>query len=74
MKYNVAPLSSSFMLTAILGFLISVIWVYPNSPSFGVAFALVFALMFIASIISTTYGDPDLELKMDAPKVKKKKK
>jgi uncharacterized protein (DUF58 family) len=71
MKYNVAPLSSSFMLTAILGFLVSVIWVYPQSASFGVAFALVFALMFIASIISTTYGDPDLELKLDAPKIKK---
>jgi|TARA_B100002003_G_C14063993_1_gene512107 uncharacterized protein (DUF58 family) len=73
MKYNVAPLSSSFMLTAILGFLISVIWVYPQSNPYGVAFALVFALMFIASIISTTYGDPNLELKLDAPKIKKKK-
>jgi hypothetical protein len=27
--------------------------------------------MFIASITSTTYGDPDLELKLDAPKIKK---
>ena len=73
MPVKVAPLNSSFMLTSILGFLISVVWVYPQSNSFGVAFALVFVLMFFASVISTTYGDPDVELKMDAPKPKKKK-
>tara|TARA_Y100000310_G_C20646376_1_gene796853 strand:- start:318 stop:548 length:231 start_codon:yes stop_codon:yes gene_type:complete len=74
MGYKVAPLNSTFMLIAILGFLISVVGVYPKFPSWGAAFGIVFFLMFIASVVSATYGDPDLELKMDAPKPKRKKK
>jgi len=73
MNWKIAPLDSTFMLIAILGFLFSTIWVYSYSPSFGIAFALVFALMFIASVLSATYGNPDLELKMDA-KIRRKKR
>ena len=73
MLKNVAPLSGSFMLTAMLGFLISVIWVYPNSATWGVAFGLVFFIMFIASVISTTYGPSEIELKMDRTRRSKKK-
>jgi len=58
----IAPLHSSFMLTSILGFLISVFLVYPNSPSWGFAFALVFFMMFVASMVSMTYADVDAEL------------
>ena len=72
MALNVAPLNSTFMLSAILGFLISAIWVYPQAPSWGAAFGLVFLLMFIASIISMTYGPAEEELKMDVRKPKKK--
>jgi hypothetical protein len=72
MGYKVAPLNSTFMLMAILGLLISIFGIYPNFPQWGAAFGIVFFLMFVASVISTTYGDPDLELKMDAPKPKKK--
>ncbi len=50
--YKVAPLSSSFMLVAILGFLFSMIYVYNKNPSWGFAFALVFAAMFFASMYS----------------------
>ena len=39
---------------AILGFLISVYWVYPQSVNYGVAFMLIFAVMFIASLVSMT--------------------
>lgn len=74
MPSNVAPLSRSFMLTAILGFLISVIWVYPNAPSWGFAFSTVFALMFVASVVSTTYGPVEAEIKMDAPRAKRIKR
>jgi uncharacterized protein (DUF58 family) len=74
MAYKVAPLNSSFMLTAILGFLVSLIWVYPQAQSWGIAFALVFGLMFISSVVSATYGDPDLELKLDKKAVRKKRK
>ena len=74
MAMNVAPLNSSFMVTSILGLLISLIWVYPNSMSWGAAFSVVFGLMFISSLISMTYGPADTEIKMDAPKPVKKKK
>ena len=50
------PLKSSFMVISILGFIISAVVVYDISPKFGFAFALVFVLMFVASIISMTYA------------------
>ena len=57
--FKVAPLTGSFMLTSMVGFLISMIYIYPRTPSYGFAFALVFTLMFIASMISMTYADVD---------------
>jgi hypothetical protein len=74
MGYKVAPLNGTFMIIAILGFLISFIGIYPKFPSWGTAFGIVFFLMFIASVISATYGDPDLELRMDVPKAKRRTK
>ena len=51
-----APLKGSFMIISILGFFISAIWVYNISPAYGFAFALIFTLMFVASLISMTYA------------------
>lgn len=56
--YNVAPLKGGYMITSILGFLISVMFVYDISNKWGFTFALFFMLMFVASMISMTYG-PD---------------
>jgi len=53
-KWHASPLKGSFMVTSILGFLISAYFVYPQSLSFGIAFMAIFALMFIASMISMT--------------------
>lgn len=53
------PFSSGFMLTSILGFLISVLFVMNYSETWGFTFALVFVLMFIASIV--TMGHIDAE-------------
>ena len=53
---KIAPLPGSFMLASMLGFAISLIWVYPQSVSFGIAFMIVFGAMFIASVISLTYA------------------
>lgn len=54
---KIAPLSGSFMITSMLGFLISVLFFYPKiSKSFGAAFSLLFVLMFIASVISFVYA------------------
>jgi hypothetical protein len=53
-RWHAVPLSGAFMLTAILGFFVSLYWVYPQSVKFGFSFMLVFVLMFIASLISMT--------------------
>ena len=52
--WHAVPLKGSFMATSMLGFLISAYWVYPQSFNYGIAFMLVFSLMFIASFISLT--------------------
>lgn len=52
--WHAVPLPASFMMTAILGFFISVYYVYPQSLRFGFTFMLVFLLMFIAALVSMT--------------------
>jgi len=55
-KYRVAPLSGAFMLTSMLGFLITTVYIVYEKISLpiGFSFDLIFVLMFIASIISMT--------------------
>jgi len=53
-KWHAAPLKGSFMVTAMLGFLISAYWVYPQSFNYGVTFMILFTIMFVASLISMT--------------------
>lgn len=55
---NVAPLKGGYMITSIVGFLISAMYVYDISNRWGFTFALFFFLMFVASLIAMTYG-PD---------------
>ena len=52
---SVVPLSSGFMLTSSIGFIISIFYVYPASKHWGFTFVLFFVLMFVASLISMTY-------------------
>ncbi len=53
--WHPTPLKGSFMVLAILGFLVTVYIVYPTiSISYSIAFMIVFAAMFIASLISMT--------------------
>ena len=54
LKWHAVPLKGSFMVIAILGFLISAYIIFPKSRNFGAASMLVFVLMFIASLISMT--------------------
>lgn len=61
-QLNVAYLSGGFMITSILGFLISATYVYPASKRWGFTFAIFFVLMFVAAMISMTYG-PDKSMK-----------
>ena len=55
-EMNVAPLSAGYMLTSIVGFIISAFWIYPNYEKWGFTLALFFMIMFIAAIISMTYA------------------
>lgn len=65
--FKVAPLSSSFMLVSMLGFMIVIIYTgYGRIPlPWGFALGFVFALMFIASIISMTFAPARLEMEID---------
>ena len=61
-KARFAPLSGAYMATSMMGFLISVTYVYnfsEGSKPWGIAFATVFCAMFLASVGSMTRADPD---------------
>ena len=74
---KVVPLSAGFMLTSILGILVSVFFFIPSQIeqlstgdyvcksmllcSLGVAFTMFFVIMFISSVISMTYAPLDAE-------------
>ncbi len=64
-EFNIAPLSGGYMITSIVGFLISAFYIAPNSATWGFTFVLFFTLMFIASLISMTYAPSDWPLNMD---------
>ena len=61
-QLNVAPLSGGYMVTSIVGFLISAFYILPNSKRWGFTFVLFFTLMLIASLISMTYAPTDWSL------------
>lgn len=63
-KFNIAPLSGGYMITSIVGFLISAFYVYPNSVKWGFTLVLFFTLMFVAALISMTYAPTDFQLKI----------
>jgi hypothetical protein len=53
---NIAPLKTSFMAASIIGFFVSVYWVSKVWEQMAFAFAILFVLMFVASLISMTYA------------------
>ena len=55
---NVAPLKGGYMITSMVGFIISALYVFPRSYTWGLTLTIFFTLMFVASLISMTYG-PD---------------
>ena len=64
-KEIVAPLSQSFFLMSIIGFLISVMFLSKYSPSWAMVLGLVSAVMFFASMISMTKAPVEEELALD---------
>jgi len=69
---RVVPLKGSFMLTAIVGCIISWIYVLPRSKPYGTAFLLFFIMMFIASLISMTYAPLEADESLNVKRKKKK--
>lgn len=53
-EFNVAPLSSTFVLFSIFGFLFSVFYVTSLNIKIGAAFTLLFLILFLASFVSMT--------------------
>ena len=60
---NVTLSNASFMATSLLGIVLSIIFVIPASPSWGIAFTLTFSIMFISSMISLEQGPIELSNK-----------
>ncbi len=61
------PLSSTFMLTSMLGFLASVFLVMRISYTWGFTFCFLFMLFFIASVINFTHAPDEDVLAVHEP-------
>ena len=57
-----APLHASFMITAMLGLILSLVFVWDYSETWSIAFAMVFFCMFVASMIAMRHANPDEQL------------
>lgn len=68
-EFNIAPLSGGYMITSLVGILISAFSVLPKSRAWGFTFVLFFTLMLVASLISMTYSPSDWPLRMDKKKL-----
>ncbi len=53
---NIAPLNSAFLVTSIIGFLISVFYLPQYSQTWAFTFGFIFITMFVASMISMVRG------------------
>jgi len=56
-RIHYAPLSSGFMVSSILGFIISLLWVMDKSVSWGFTLTLFFVIMFISGLVSMTQSE-----------------
>ena len=70
---NIAPLKGSFMIISILGALVSLMYLFPKNATWGFLFTGIFVIMFIAAMISMTYG-PDESMHHAGHELEKKKR
>lgn len=61
---HIAPLPSGYMLTSIIGFLVSTLYILPEfSANWGIVMGVFFLILFIASVVSmSTVPSGDLAL------------
>jgi len=64
-RFRAAPLSSTFFLASILGLLIAVYYRNKIGIDYAVSFIVLFAAMFIASVISMAKAPIEAELAVD---------
>jgi multisubunit Na+/H+ antiporter MnhE subunit len=64
-RFKVAPLSGSFMVAAIVGFLISAFYIFPKSRPWGLALVILFIVMFLAGMRSARLAPVEAELAKD---------
>lgn len=64
MKKEYTPLKNSFVLTALFGFIISVLMLWRWSLKWSFALSVFFLLMIIASLISARHACPDGQLNL----------
>ncbi len=62
---NIAPLSKGFMITSILGILISTMFLPEYSLTWAVTIGVISFVMLIASVISMTHAPVEDELALD---------
>ncbi len=53
------PLTSGFMLTSIIGFMVSALFVMKLSATWGFTFAVFFVIMFVASVVSMSHMEAE---------------
>lgn len=68
--WRAAPLSTTFMIASMVGFLISVVWLPKYSVNWAFAFGIVFFTMFVAAMISMARASPDEQLLPRPRKIK----
>jgi hypothetical protein len=71
-KFKFAPLSGGYMAASMLGILISLMYVYNQAPDWGITFAVIFSIMFVASVVSMTVADPDEFVELETRNKKKR--
>jgi len=62
------PFSYGYILTSIVGFLISAMYIMNISKTWGFTFALFFSMMFIASMISLSKVTADMQVRKEKAK------
>ena len=74
MARNYVPLTSGFMLTSIIGFMVSTLFVMKLSVTWGFTFSLFFIVMFISSVVSMSNMDADERYGWEELAIHEKKK
>ena len=73
MAFKAVHLSSGFMLSSVLGIIISLVWVMDKSITWGVTFFVVFVIMLISALISMTHEPVEDDLAVHEPRHKKER-